>query len=83
MDGCDLNREGGFLLRGWRRAKQNTAAACQKARQRRDQLNENVRVLAKTDEAFMASLALGFSSVLEEQGTPATSKGGGGVGSSR
>ena len=58
-------------------------AARREARRRRDLLNENVRALAKLDEALMASLELGFSSALEEQGTPATSKGGGGVGSSR
>jgi len=58
-------------------------AARREARRRRDRLNENARALAKLDEALMASLELGFSSALGEQGAPATSKGGGGVGSSR
>ena len=53
-------------------------AARREAHRRRDLLNENVRVLAKTDEAFMASLELGFSSALGEQGAPAASNGGGG-----
>ena len=53
------------------------------ARRRRDRLNENVRVLAKTDEAFMANLMIRVSLALEEQGAPATSNGGGGVGLSR
>ena len=54
-------------------------AARREARRRRDLLKENVRALAKLDEAFMASLELGFSSALGEQGAPATSNGGGGV----
>ena len=58
-------------------------AARREARRRHDRLNENVRVLAKTDEAFMASLMIRVSSALEEQGAPVTSNGGGGVESSR
>ena len=43
-----------------------------KARRRRDLLNEIMRALAKLDEALMASLGVGLSSALEEQGAPAT-----------
>ena len=52
--------------------------AHRKPRRRRDLLNENVRALANPDEALMASLGIGFSSALEEQGAPAASNGGGG-----
>ena len=57
-------------------------AARREARRRRDLLNENVRALAKLDEALMASLMIRVSSALEEQGAPAASNGGGGVSSS-
>ena len=53
-------------------------AARQEARRRHDLLNENVRALAKLDEALMTSLKIVFSSALEEQEAPATSNGGGG-----
>ena len=49
----------------------------------RDLLNKIVQALAKPDEALMASLRIRFLSALEEQGAPAASNGGGGVGSSR
>jgi len=58
-------------------------AARREARRRRDLLNENVRALAKLDEALMANQMIRVSSALEEQGAPATSNGGGGVGLSR
>ena len=58
-------------------------AAHREARRRRDLLNENVRALAKLDEALIASLKIVFSSALEEQGAPAASNGGGGIESSR
>src|SRR6266542_3900690 len=78
MDGCDLTG-GRFLLQDWRRQALGAAvAARRKARRRRDLLNENARALAKLDKTLMASLELGFSSVLEEQGAPAASNGGGG-----
>src|SRR6266542_7003169 len=78
MDGCDLTG-GRFLLQDWRRQVLGAAvAARRKARRRRDLLNENVRALAKLDEALMTSLKIVFSSALEEQGAPATNKGGGG-----
>ena len=50
-------------------------AARREARRRRDLLNENVRALAKLDEALMASLMVRVSSALEEHGAPATSNG--------
>ena len=83
LDGCDLTERGFFFSTGWRRRAQGAAVvARRKARWRRDRLNENMRALAKTDEEFMVSLRIRFSSALEGQGAPATSNGGGGVGSS-
>ena len=41
-------------------------AAHREAHRRRDLLNENVRALAKLDEALMASLMIRVSSALEE-----------------
>src|SRR6266540_296624 len=83
MDGYDYIGEGLLLQRQGDGRKQNTAVAHRKPHRRRDLRSKNVRALANPDEALMASLGIGFSSALEEQGAPVASNGGGGVDSSR
>src|SRR5438128_6643550 len=78
-----LDRGGGFFFKaGRRRALSAAVAARRKPHRRRDGLMEIGRVLAKSDEALMANLGVGFSSALERQRAPTASNGGGGVGSS-
>src|SRR6266540_2478730 len=83
MDGYDYIGEGLLLQRQGDGRKQNTAVAHRKPHRRRDLLSKNMRALANPDEALMASLGIGFSSALEEQGAPVASNGGGGVDSQR
>src|SRR6266540_7252406 len=86
LNGCD-SIGGRFLLQrlgdGRLRSRGGSAALHRNPRQRRDGLMEIGRVLAKSDEALMANLGIGFSSALEGQRAPAASNGGGGVGSTR